>query len=171
MGLLEGALIENPLYVPQENGSLAVNYARAGAWVAWDIQRKSVLGRNGIKQQRKGTLGIFLPDEVRDHEKGEYTPTDLLEPLSIDHFLTYESPSISYILGKGLVEETTYGRALQREGLYEKYARAMGVLNIEGKRVFQVTPKGNTLIYLLNDGGDTVTKEERAKELEPATAE
>ena len=110
----------------------------------------------------------FLIDEVKDRDKSDYTPLDLFQFTDIEHIMHADFPTIEELVEQGLVEETTYEEAYRSVGLYDQYSQSMGVLGISEETVYQITPKGNTLIDLSNDGGRKIKKSKRVKKLVPS---
>jgi len=110
-------------------------------------------------------LNSFLLDEIKDNPKELYTPDYTFDWFKFEHVYSLECPSMTYLEEHGLMEQKTYREAYQRMGKYEQYAQAIEVLGIAEKPVFQITPKGNSLIMLLGDGGDKVPKRKEVKKL------
>ena len=74
-------------------------------------------------------------------------------------------PSIDEVLEWGYVREVTYGESFERVKQFERYKDALAFFDISDKTVYQVTPKGNGLVYLLKDGGDKKRLEDSARSL------
>jgi len=163
-GFSEGSIFQNPLYFPNENGSsLTKLEARAGSWVSYDFKKPSNSKKGG--KRKTGKLNSCLLDEIKDNPKELYTPDYTVDLFNFEHFYSFESPSMSYLEEHGLMEQKTYREAYQRMGKYEQYAQAIEVLGIAEKPIFQITPKGNSLVMLLSDGGDKVPKRKEVKKL------
>lgn len=167
-GLLEDAIIQNPLYVPNEQeGGLKYEDALSGRWVAYDFHRERIFGRaNPLK---KGKFHSFILDDIKDNEGNTQTPTELFQLFDMYHFFHAERPSIDYLIEQEIIEPKTYGEAYQKAGQYETYAHALDIHELKDKKVYQVTPKGNTLLFLAGDGGDT--KKHKQPEQEAALGE
>src|SRR3989338_48890 len=168
-GFLEHSIIKNPLYLPstQNEASLEIITATAGKWVGYDFKRESEFGKKAIPV-RKGKITSFVLEEIRENEPSDYTPTTLFRFFDLTHLLCMELPSIDYLIEQGLLETRTYREVFQKIGTYDRYARSMDFFEITDKEVYQVTPKGNGLIFLLGDGGDKVKEKKKAKQLVPA---
>ena len=163
-GFSEGSIFQNPLYFPNKNGSsLTKLEARAGSWVSYDFKKPSTSKIGG--KRKTGKLNSFLLDEIKDNPKELYTPDYTFDWFKFEHVYSLECPSMTYLEEHGLMEQKTYREAYQRMGKYEQYAQAIEVLGIAEKPVFQITPKGNSLIMLLGDGGDKVPKRKEVKKL------
>ncbi len=141
--------------------------ATAGKWCGYDFNRESEFGKKAITQ-KKGKLLSFILEEIKENKSSDYTPTTLFQFFDITHLLSMECPSIGYLIEQGLLEARTYREAFQRIGTYDKYARSMDFFEITDKEVYQVTPKGNGLIFLSGESGEKVKEKKKAKELVPA---
>lgn len=75
------------------------------------------------------------------------------------HLLSFDKPSVDMLTEAGLVELTTHGQAYENVGLYGRYGKELGMRRVEDDPVFQVTPKGNTLIHIIPESGDPEPKE------------
>lgn len=151
-GLLEGTIIQNPLYIPRDESNLEMRTATAGQWVAYDFERPDKLGHQ--QPVSEGVLYSLLVNWLDGYSRHAPTPIFSIDVLSSDIF-AFERPSVEYLIQKDILESATYEKAYRRVGRYDAYARAMEVLGISDKEVFQVTPKGNGVVRLGRDGGDT----------------
>lgn len=168
IGFLEYSILQNPLYVPSDSeGSLEFVTASAGRWVGYDFKRESEFGENSIKRY-EGKLISFILDEIKENKPLDYTPTTLFRFFDFSHLIHFETPSVDYLIENGLLETRTYREAFQKSGKYEEYARTLDLFEITEKPVYQITPKGNGLIFLSADGGEKVTEKKKAKKLVPA---
>lgn len=157
-GLIEGAILDNCLAYP-EDGKLFYRQAENGGWLGYDFNRpkERALRKHRAEMDllRQGRLTGFLIDEVVDRPSDVRTPTELFNLnnffhlLSIDHF-TGESATEA-----GLLHSTTYTEAYKAVGAYEQFADELHGLGLADSQVHQVTPKGNGLLFLTKDGGDT----------------
>ncbi len=161
VGMLEHSIFGNPILIPSEDGlSLSYETAPPGRWAAYDFHRRSELGKD-VKDRGKGRIFCFLIEEVKHNSKNKYTPTYMLDILDFEHVIHLEFPNIEYLEKNGLVEQATYQDAFKRAGAYEKYASGITSLGIGDRIIYQVTPKGNGLVFLSPDTGKPV---ERRKE-------
>ena len=152
-GLLSCSIINNPLYAPsQEVGSISQIRSSGGKWVAYDFLRLKYWKR--ATQTFRGTCYAMIPDEVIGRPSEDYTPTREYDLLSTDLFF-FERPSIERLQNVGMLEITTYAEAYQRvAGMNEETSNALHSAGIADQEVFQVTPKGNGLIFVGETGGD-----------------
>ncbi len=163
LGFLEGSILQNPLYVPSQDGcSLKMEKTLAGQWVGYDFERVRKYGEK-FPHSVKGKLYTFSIDEVENHPSDMFTSSDILEFFDINHLLSLDAPGIEIAEKEGLVERVTYGEAYDSAGLYGRYESALGVLNVLDDEVYRITPKGNTLVFLGGDGGDKIKKEKKAR--------
>src|SRR3990167_7391957 len=64
-----------------------------------------------------------------------------------------------------MVIESTYEKSFREVGEYEKYAKIISELGIGEKKVYQVTPKGNVLIAIVEKTGSKKLKENHQKDV------
>ena len=113
-----------------------------------------------MEQLFNGSLGAFLADEMQDKSKEEPTPVGMLNLLDVDHVLSFDIYTPDQLIQQGMLEKSTYGDAYQSLGIYKKYMEELGTRRLTEEPLFQVTPKGNTLIVLLPDFGERAPKED-----------
>ena len=134
--------------------------------MGYDPLRSSVFPKEFTSHEqckRVGRLTVFMINEVRDNPVDKKTPTDLLNLRSIEHLLHINFPTITELVEQEVVVERSYGRAYEEMGLYDDYSEDLRRRSLIDDPVFQVTPKGNTLIFLTKDSGDKTPKEKRAE--------
>ena len=154
VGLLEDAILSSELYIPgQEEKSLQYEKADGGRWVAYDFHRKAEFGERSISFS-EGILVATPLEEVINNPPDALTPTYIVDILDLSQFFQMTIPTIEELFRWGLIEEVAYGEAFRRVGLYDKYSRAMHVLEIMEVPLYSVTPKGNGLIFILGEGGE-----------------
>ncbi len=159
IGLLEGSIIQNPLWIPESDGNDLVQHIETGGqWYGYDFQREAEFGKEA-RPVKRGKLVSIIPEELKPLSPRAYTPTGSVHPLNYVHFLQLEMPSIDYLVQHGVVEETTYERAFERVGMLERYVWNLSQHQLLDLPVFQVTPKGNGLVSLGQPGGKKITKE------------
>jgi len=102
-------------------------------------------------------------NEVQGNPGDLLTPTGTLNVFDWNHLKTWDIASLDDLLGDEFLEETTYEVAYRRAGVYEAFAAAIHVLGIAEKNLYQVTPKGNAIVYLIRDSGKKEKKPEKEK--------
>ena len=163
VGLLDGSLIQNPLYLHDSQGNFNEFGAAPGQWAAYDYNRAPVFGKQ-VGSYAQGKLISFPLREVIGNDKETLTPIGLLNYWDFKHAIQAERPSLDKLIRDGLVEPTTYAKAFDRLGYYENLARLLDSKGFADKLVYQVTPKGNTLVSLIQEEGKPTPK----RILEPA---
>ncbi len=159
IGLLGGSIIQNSLWIPEYDGNDLVEHkATGGKWFGYDFRREEEFGKQA-RPVKRGKLISLIPDEIKPLSPLAYTPTGSIHPFIYEHCLHLEMPSIDYLVENGVVEHTTYGEAFDRVGMLGRYAWNLSKRELTDLPVFQVTPKGNGIIYLDEPGGKKVTKE------------
>ena len=169
VGFLEDSIIGNPLYVPSGEKSLEYLTADGGKWVGFDFHRHGELGKK-YPNKKEGKLLSILPLEVEKNSPDAYTPTASIDLLSADQFHTMDFRSIDELLNAGLVRETSYEEAFEKAGAYDAFSTAINVSGLTLTRLYQVTPKGNGLLYLVRETGHKKEQKDVRKEPEKAWA-
>lgn len=172
VGLLEDSIISDQLYVPNMGRtSLELKSTVAGRFVSFDFHRpeefKSVV-KNRDRQNDHGKLMVFALDEVKNRDKDDYTPTGLLNPFDLLHALTLDAISPEEAVRQGFLIETTYREAYGKVGLFNKYRRYLDLQGLSDRLIYAVTPKGNTLIGLMEDTGEKKKDPRKIHDLKPA---
>lgn len=161
-GLIEGAILGPKLCYPDPNiGALIYKSAQGGLWLAHDFKRPeefpSASKKRGVELNSEGKLFGFMLDEVRSNDAEDRTPIGKLSLLSLDHLLTFDSYTAAELVGEGMLRATTYREAYTQVGLSE-YVPDLESRSLAEDKVFQVTPKGNTLVGLLPESGSASPK-------------
>src|SRR3989344_5053695 len=153
IGLLEGAVLVSSLWIPQENGIVEKMAAPPGRWCGYDPSRLVKL-RTSVKEctgRLEAILDEYTLDETRD--QSDLTPTGTYDLLDWHTFLNIDSVGIEKAERIGLVQETTYATAFTKLGLSE-YLTSIEIVGAANDKIWEVTPKGNGIVYLFNDGGE-----------------
>lgn len=157
VGLLEDSIISDELYIPnKERISLEKKTTVAGRFVGYDFHRPEEFksaAKNRELQNQNGRLIIFTLDEIKNNNEDKYTPTDLLNLLDIAHFLSFDTFSLEEAIKQGYLKETTYKESYEKVGLYSKYKMYLELQQLNDKPIYAVTPKGNSVVCLIKDGG------------------
>lgn len=158
-GFLEGSIIGNPLRYPNpEESGLTNKRVGGGSWVGYDFRRPYVFPkaheRGEAEQLYEGRFFGVILEEVKDNPPDQQTPLGLLHLSNIDQLLQFDSYTAAELLDLGVLAEKSYGQAYENVGLYGEYADELKARSIIDEPVFQITPKGNTLVMLVEDGGD-----------------
>lgn len=155
IGMLEGAIISDSQYVPDiENTNFTYESEKLGSWIGVDYLREQELGRSSKKNSR-GKLFSFPLEEVEGKTGDEYTPTHLFDMFDPLHMLRLHNPTLDELIKDEFIEPVSYSHALRRVGQYEILANRIAIIGIEDKEVYQVTPKGNSLLFLTKPMGDS----------------
>ena len=114
-----------------------------------------------------GIFAEFVIDEVKDNHIEELTPTHIVNITNIDHIACLDKPSITELVDTEIVIPTTHSDAYKRVGAYEQYAEDLHSRNVADDLIYQVTPKGNGLVFIIPRRGDSQPKTEPQPELLP----
>ena len=133
----------------------------AGRWVSYDFNRRQEFGEKSMSL-KKGKLYDFPLTDVMPNDVNTPTPTGYFDFFDIEHFLHIDVPTVDGLIYLELLKSTTYRDSFRRVGIYENHAKQLDDLGIANKEVYQVTPKGNGLIFLDEEGGERKPKEKRS---------
>ena len=153
IGCLEGTMIQNPLYVPETDSRRVLELnAKSGEWVFYDHERPNKIRRTR-RQTLRGVPVSFIPEDFKGHPPSRYTPLGAVVPMGMDIFCV-EFPSIDFLLEQGAIVETTYEEAYGRLGLMDTHGDFLRVEGLSERLVYQITPKGNSLVHCEGYFGD-----------------
>ncbi|MBS3122695.1 hypothetical protein J4434_07480 [Candidatus Woesearchaeota archaeon] len=160
VGLLEGAIFDNTLYMPNEKGdSLEYLTSVGGRWSSYDHTSRSILGIENLTNHiTDAKLFAFPLPETLDKSVNDYTSIGTIDPVDFTDLIQIVCPTIEELLKWGFVERVTYSHAFSKIGIYERYETNLYLLGVADKLIYQVTPKGNGLIYLDRDSGEKEPK-------------
>lgn len=168
VGLFEGAILSNSLYVPNDqSNNFRYEDSNAGEFVSFDPLRKEILPESNIL--RKGIIYSFHLDEISENNPEKRTPYGLLEIFDLEHMKTLHVGGLTELCEKGFLRETNYEDAYSRVGLNRRYMQNLSILGLDEKPVYQVTPKGNTLLFIDKREGNK-KEEKRQESLKPEFA-
>jgi len=163
-GLIDGAIIAPKLaYVNMETGQMMYEEAHSAGMIAFDATRpqefpKSDIGYN-LALVSKGVLWSFMPEEIKKNAEETKTPTGYVEMYNMKHLMTLDKHPLDKLLGEKVLRAVTMAEAYDYAGL-DEFIPGLEARRLADDRVYQVTPKGNTLMQLLEDGGDRAPKRE-----------
>lgn len=164
VGFLEGSMIANPLWHQNEDTYSIVmtsSNTAGGRWVGYDYRRPIVFPDEDFTNlTNRGRFTVFDLEEVRDKEANDLTPVGLFNARNLDQALQVDFPTVDELIDREFIIQTSYGKAFEVLGSYDEYSEELRSRSLIDEPVFQVTPKGNTLVYLLADGGDTKPQKE-----------
>jgi|SRR3989338_1928866 len=159
-GLLAGSIFNTIIFHPSEDNTfLRKETANAGQVASFDFERERVFGKESMTKVRTGSLFAFPLPEILPRSAFEYTPLTY-DMLDIENVLAFTKTSFSDLLNWEFVIKTTYGfayKSLGLQGFHEELRRR----NIIDMPVYQVTPKGNGLVFIDSMGDKKKEKEVR----------
>lgn len=159
-GLCHGSIIAQPLYYPTETKDV-FNYdsADAGRWMGYDFLRHNkfpLTPEDKLRRLRKGRLIAYLLEDIKDNEPDEKTRAGSLR-FDIDSLLCMDSHTPDQLVTHGMLALTNYRDAYKAVGR-EQDIPALESRSLADDPVYQVTPKGNTLVVLMPDGGQSSSR-------------
>lgn len=171
VGLLSQAILAPALYHPNpEMASLELSATEAGRWVGYDFRRPEVFGNKVIKNGRVKQAGKLLLIDLEEYRDQNFTPSTVADLLLFRQILSLWSPDLDHFVNNGYIDETTYRTAYQRVGVWDKYGKYLELAGVANERVYQVTPKGNTLVFLEPNNGNELRECRESRVLRPALA-
>mgnify|MGYP004496641803 CR=1 FL=1 len=161
-GLIEGALIAPKLaYVDSESGQLIYKEATNSALLSFDAMRPSEFNfqpeEYGSALVNEGVMWSYMPEEIKDNPGSLRTPTHYISGYDINHLFTVDKYPLDHLIGEQILRSVSMDEAFEAVGL-EEYIPGLEARRIAKDRVYQVTPKGNTLVSLEDDDGDSTPK-------------
>ena len=161
-GMIEGAIIAPKLaYVDQENGLLIYKEATKGGLIGYDVARPFEFpaqpNAEPIPTISEGVLWSMLPKELEENPASLRTPTGYVELYNYEHLLTLSKYPLETLIGEKVLAAVSLAEAFDTVGLGE-HIGGLEARRIATDRVYQVTPKGNTLMRLEEDSGDKTPK-------------
>lgn len=157
LGLLEDSIIGNPLYYPFDEQSVIQGTMSAGEWMGYDFHRpyRLPVRRDGraLRQRQEGKIIAFMLSDLKGRPGHVPTSSTFFKPHVVDHALSFDAPGIEVLVAEEYVVPTTHIAAYRRAGVYERFAVELDAKGIGEEPVYQVTPKGNSLIHIGSTGG------------------
>lgn len=146
------SIISNPLYIPWNDWRLDFSTASAWLWNWFDFRSKHFsLDDWNIAHLIFAASFYFFPldDDLvnNDSDVEALTPDWYFDLFNIEHLMTFTKGNIWNALKYWAIRETDYEDALKRADK-EEYLKDAEYLWILGKKVLQVTPKWNGLVFL-----------------------
>jgi hypothetical protein len=163
IGMLTGTILSNSQFtpIPQTNDYMFES-SKAGELIGVDYLRQEELGEKAITISKGSLFGCLL-EEIENKSIEEYTPTGLLNLFDVMHSLQLETPSLEKLIKGEYIEPISYTNALKSVGQYENLASIISNSEIQHKEVYQVTPKGNGLLFLESKFGEPSPKKTKNK--------
>lgn len=166
-GLLEKSIIGNPLIHPMgKENTLKNSSVTAGKYASWDFDRTAKFKKKNPEQYAEGTLFAFFMPGITDFKSSTYTPIGYADYLSLD-IIYFRKTNIKELEKIGYVREISNKEAFENAGILHQYEKGLTLMRAIDKKVFQITPKGNSLVYLTNPMGEKLPEKKRAGVLTP----
>lgn len=168
-GLLEGTILAPRLCFPDEvDDTLIFERAGAGEWLSYDFNRPLEFPksseRDDFYQTKEGVLWAYMPESMKEQPASQKTPLRIITHHTLDFLADFDKRSPQTLAEEGFLLRTTHAEAYERVGATE-YIDGLRARSVDKESVYQVTPKGNSLLWLLDDDGDPTPKEEHQLEL------
>lgn len=166
-GLLEKSIIAPQLCYPDETiGALVLKAATGGQFMGFDFERPKHFPQANPAdnfQVRVGNLWSALPNPQQSVDQKTPTYTALTWPVEIG--ITFSKRPLAELIEKGLLNQTTHEQAYEAAGA-EDYIDDLRLRRMADATVYQVTPKGNSMIALIPDAGERTPRQDEAKAFE-----
>ena len=164
-GLLENSIMGNPLFAPTfEGNEIKKLSGSAGNYFACDFERRKHFQPERYLTQQ-GTITSFLPS---DYDDRDFLSQDANVKTSLEEFdmrniydiLRMDEKTLTQYMDIGVLKEVTYEDALINAGLLEGFKDLYHKSGLLNENIYQVTPKGNGLLFIMKRGGDKRRREE-----------
>ena len=166
MGLCEGAVLANCVYhpSPEANGEIMAHEAGAGQYHAYDFLRARFFPETANRwpspPEDDGILMALIPDGIANQPEDGRTELTYAEWFDPDLVFSLDRPGVERLCELGMLARRTHEEAYERVGA-SQWIGDLRARSVADKPLYQVTPKGHTLIKLTPDGGDTAPKQKR----------
>jgi hypothetical protein len=168
IGLLEGSIIGSEVSYPDEDSDgtkVCYHAGKGGQLLGYDFRKPEIFSKDFkedyIPAVSEGSITAFLIDEVKDNDPDKLTPISLFRFFDMSHLLTLNTYTVGELEDHGLVRQKTHREAYEHMGLYDAYAEDLSRRRMQDAPVFQITPKGNTLVFLTGSSGDQTPQEQK----------
>lgn len=155
-GLLEHSIVAPHLCYPDKKiGALVLKSAHAGQFISFDFDRPRhfpITSRDYDIQVREGSMLSVLPDT--NQPASQKTPTFSMRNMPTDLMLSLDKRPLGELMDEGMLTKTTHEQAYEAAGA-EEYIDGLRLRRVADTVVYQITPKGNSLINLTPDNGNS----------------
>ena len=163
-GMVEGSIFASRLCYPNKKiGSLVYEQAGAGQLLSYDFKRPFefpiAAKRSDFTQNGEGSLWSIIPESVEQQAKHIRTRNNFINLFSLEHILSVDKRKPEDLIKGGFIERRTHEQAYEQVGMVE-YIDGLRERSVADELVYQVTPKGNTLLALIPDSGTKTPKKE-----------
>ena len=138
--------------------------AGAGQYHAYDFLRARFFPETANRwpspPEDDGILMALIPDGIANQPEDERTELTYAEWFDPDLVFSLDRPGVERLCELGMLARRTHEEAYERVGA-SQWIGDLRARSVADKPLYQVTPKGHTLIKLTPDGGDTAPKQKR----------
>ncbi len=166
-GLPQDTIFAPSLHIPSGGhcSDLELLTTSSGGYVSCSFTKKQKFNDTLYMNITKGTLfAAFTLYEVIA-KKHERTPDSKFNANSSDVSFLFKHSSLHELLMFGFIEKTTYASVFEKLNINNNYIGNSTYAMISNDPIYQVTPKGNGVIFLISDSGDSDKKEDSEAEL------
>ena len=165
---VDGMIGQRVCYPDDEaGGQLMVHRADNAAYISYDPRRPTqfpVGEKHGNPSMvKEGALVAFMVDGLEHKQPDDLTllmPHDWISP---EILYSVDKPGLERLIELGMLARRSHELAFEHAGM-EQYIDDLRARSMHDEIVYQVTPKGNTLVTLEPDGG----KRTRQPDAKPA---
>ena len=162
VGYLSDSLISPTLIIPEEKSNImSLKDAQAGEYLGFDPRRRSVF-RPKCKNNSEGKLyALRIEELVEQGNKYDLTPTGKYNIYSVEGICSITTPTPEELLEWGFIEKVGLVDAYIRLGFRDEISDLIRRAEFKEKETYQVTPKGNGLIYTGKSGTQKNSKKDK----------
>ncbi len=155
IGLLTGSILAQSIVFPnEERTNLVFDESPEGEFSAYDFKRSEQFGEvlhAAGHDIHAGKMAALLLNSVLDNPAGRLTPLDQVDFLKMRQALKICWISLSGAVELQLIAKRSYGDAYAIAGALNQWEPRLRQLQLIEEPVYQITPKGNGLIDLIQD--------------------
>jgi hypothetical protein len=165
IGMLNGSIIASKLWRPSSDGTdLEYHESTPEELLGYDFRRPEELKTRRKKEERQhfeGKLKVLDFDREGKIPADKATATGVYDWFDLEYFPKFRLLSVAEATKKGYIKKTTYREAYGEFYLDGKYSQAL--LEVGDQIVYQVTPKGNSVVFLSESRKDSFEPPRRRK--------
>ncbi len=154
---VDGMIGQRVCYPDDEaGGQLMVHRADNAAYLSYDPRRPTQfpvgVKYGNVNMAKEGTLAAFMIDGLEDKQPDDSTLLMPQDWMTADVLLSFDKPGLERLIELGMLARRSHELAFEHAGM-EQYIDDLRARSMHDAIVYQVTPKGNTLVMLTPDGG------------------
>jgi hypothetical protein len=146
---------------PAHGNELILHRPKNSAYLSYDPRRPeyfpAAAKQDFFTVSGEGSLAALMINGIEEQHEDELTLLSAQELVSAETLFSFDKPGLERLIELGMLARRTHEDAFEHAGL-EDYIGGLRSRSMHDEIVYQVTPKGNTLVMVIPDGGDRSPK-------------